>query len=270
MKKQATNETFQADKTPHQKHASLVVTAAFVLPSPSVEKLRHRGILFGADQSDKQAARQAMPERQEKFSLTPAQTQRWPLYADYLARHNGWSPPLLTRKPGPRRRQFDRLFAACGSLAFLRLTLPELDCWPLRSDDLPAFARPLLKSRVPDLLLPDSSYTVDLQRGGNTHAHIVTPASALLSEHHAQVLAAKHGPGGGCELGSLSHGVLMLDSPINRRRVARYVTRFPDGRGDEPGTEAYLDAIEDELQRLQTATKRAPRLGWECNLQRWV
>ena len=268
--KQARSETLQADRTP-KKRASFACDAAFDVPRPlAVEKLRHRAVLHDADQRDRQTARQPKPKRKPKLNLTSVQAQRCTVLTAHLILSDGWPPKLNTRNSAPRRRQLDKMHAAFGKLALLRLTFPELDSLPLRSEELAALVRALVNVRVPALLLPDSSYTVDVQRGqdGSTHAHMVTPASALLPEHLAWVLAARHGPGGGCELDSLAHGVLMLDSPLDRLKVAQYVTRFPDGRADVFGTDTYLDAVEDELKRLQTAARRAPRLSWEVNLQR--
>ncbi|WP_188974395.1 hypothetical protein, partial [Deinococcus aerolatus] len=160
--------------------------------------------------------------------------------------------------------------AAHGPLVLLRYHLDELNEWPLRSDDLPDEARPLIVRSAAELLRPGTPHTVNLQRGatGRTHWHPVAPLAGLWPEHAELVTAARHGPGGGCELlDGLAHGTVMWPAPVNRSIVAWYVTRHPDGRLDYPGTPDYLDALEDELRYLATRVSTSKRMGWEVRVR---
>jgi hypothetical protein len=232
-------------------------------------------VLWEADRRDEQTARSLEQQsRRKRPTLTPDEATTHLRLAVHLSTHDGW-PPSITRSYKARTRHLNALYAAHGPLVLLRYHLDELNEWPLRGDDLPAEARPLIKECAARLLLPGTPYTVDIQRGGlgRTHCHPVAPLSGLRPEHAALVTAARHGPQGGCELlDGQAYGVLLLPDPKNRSNVARYVTRHPDGRLDHPGTPDHLDALEDELsytaaRALIHKPRRAKRMGWEVGVR---
>ncbi len=236
------------------------------------ELLHVLGVLREADLRDEQAARSLDWQSQhQRITLTPEQASHFPLLARHLSDSGGW-PPSVTRSYAPRTRHLNAMHATHGPLVLLRYHLDELNEWPLRSDELRAEARPLTEESATRLLLPGTPHTVNVQRGsrGRTHWHPVAPLAGLLPEHAALVNAAQHGPRGGCELlDGLAYGVLILPGPENRRTVARYVTRHPDGRHDHPGTLEALEALEDELRYAsQPQGRPRKRLGWEVGVRR--
>lgn len=207
--------------------------------------------------------------KRERVTLSPALAPAYPLLSRHLDTHDGWPPPV-TRSAAARIRHLDALYAAFGPLVLLRLSLPALDALQLHSREMSSAARDLVDDRLVFLVLSGAVYTVNLQRGadGGIHAHIVVPL-AFLEESCGQVIAAApHGPGGGCDIHhAVAHGVMIRSTKTDRVKVARYVSRHPDGRLDDPTSTAYLDALEAELHRK---AQRLPRvqLGWKRRIPR--
>ncbi|WP_194165427.1 hypothetical protein, partial [Deinococcus terrestris] len=171
-----------------------------------------------------------------------------------------------------RLRHLNGMYDAYGPLVMLRLSLPALDAYPLYSKDMSTRSRAAVLSVMRDLSGKHTVYTSDVQRGeqgqlqAGTHAHPVTPLILLPDDYRDRLQAAPHGSGGGTELPRhAAHGVVILPTADDREAVARYVTRHPDGRLDNPNSPVYLQALEDELRRL--AQKNQPvKLGWSKNV----
>lgn len=226
--------------------------------------LRIRAVLHEGERRDKLARR---GRKHQPLTLTPQQQQRRPLLTAYLATHDGW-PPSVTRSHAARLRDLNTLHAAYGPLVLLRVRLDTLDSLPLKCPELVELARQVIGCALEELARPATPYAASVQREphGGTHAHLTTPLAYLRPAYAAQVQAARAGPGGGCLLlNGEAHAVLMRDAPSHRERVARYTTRDPDGRLDTPGTDAYLDALEEELGRKASGCS-AVRLGWSSGL----
>ena len=205
--------------------------------------------------------------------LSDEQCAVLPRAAAHLDAHQGW-PQIPRRSHKPRLRHFQTLQNDNGGpLALLRVSLPELDQYPLRSADLAAEVKSVLYTRLSGLLLLDSPLTVDVQRGrarpwksGGTHAHACTRLACLAPDARAQVDAARHGPGGGTLLlGGLAHGVVVRDTPTDLERTARYVVLPPVSELNQYGTWAFLEALESELERKERKEKRV-RLAWTVGL----
>ena len=245
---------------------------------PRLADLEHRAVLRNALRNDKLSVRSKQQARKHPpITLTLGQARRYPLLASYLDAHGGW-PNLPRRRAGPRLAQLEAMHKAYGHVVLLTVALPDLNGLPLDSRELADAARCLLPQVLADLLDPDApytGYTSDLQRGGlgGMHAHVLTPLEALLPELQAQVWAAPHGPNGGCELlGSLAHAVVICNTPANRAKVARYVSRGSDSDLDDPSNlPAYLAALErrlDRLTRQRAGTFTPGRMSWEEGVRR--
>lgn len=229
--------------------------------------LRVRAVLF----EDAKARRAKMGGRKHgQIFFDTDQALRWPTLARWVANHDGW-PPSVARSSAARLRHIQAIRAAFGPVVLLRLKLPELNSFPLKSAATAAGARRAAKvhlARFGGGLLP-AAWTVNVQSGehfGGTHAHILLPLASLTSSWAALIDAAPHGRGGGLELDSIAHAVVVGAVAADLKRVAAYLSRDPDGRLDTPGTDAYFDALEAEL--LRKASKvRSVRLGWESGLK---
>ncbi|MEF2280492.1 hypothetical protein V3W47_19550 [Deinococcus sp. YIM 134068] len=222
--------------------------------------LRQRAVLHEGRRRDELARR---GRKHQPLNLTPDQARRLPHLAAHLAAHDGWPPPV-SRVSEARRQDLDAMHAAHGALVLLTLVLDALDELPLKGEEMAGLSRAVVDCALEELTLPGTPYAATTQRGpcGGTHAHPVVPLAHLRPEHAALVRAARPGPGGGCDLlGGQAHGVLILDGVQDRRKVAAYISRNPDSRLDQPGTDAYLEALEDELSR-KARGGRAPRLSW--------
>lgn len=221
--------------------------------------LRIRAVLHEGERRDKLARR---GRKHQPLSLTPQQQHRRPLLTVHLATHDGW-PPKITRDHLARLKALNTMHTKHGPLVLITVGLDSLDALDLKSRELVELALSILDCALDELAQRRAPHTASIQRGtcGGTHVHLVIPLACLRPEYAALITAARAGPGGGCPLlEGEAHGVLMLDAPSNRERVARYLSRDPDARLDEPGSVAYLDALEDELTR-KAAGHRSPRLG---------
>ena len=221
--------------------------------------LRTRAVLHEGERRDKLARR---GRKHQPLTLTPQQQQRRPLLTVHLAAHDGW-PPKITRDHLPRLKALNAMHTKHGPLVLLTVALDSLDALPLKSRELVELALSILDCALDELAQRRVPHTASIQRGscGGTHWHLVIPLAYLRPEYAAVITAARAGPGGGCDLlDGQAHGVLMLDAPSNREKVARYLSRDPDARLDEPGTVAYLNALEEELTRKADG-HRSPRLG---------
>lgn len=234
------------------------------------EILRHRAVLYEGkvrDLATEQALeRQQYQRKHQRLNLTREQEDAYPALCQHLALHDGW-PPTVSRKSKARVRQLDALYDAYGPLVLLRLALPELDELPVYSPVMSRSARQVTAERL-DSLLVRPVYTADVQRGADfgTHSHHCTPLSFLAEPYQQLVNAAPHGPCAGYELSDqAAHGVVMLNAAIDRRKVASYITRHPDGRLDDSTTALYLAALEDELNRKAQGGP-VVRLGWTKNV----
>lgn len=225
------------------------------------DRQRTRAVLREGELRDRQYSR---AKKRLRLDLTPDEASARPLLAQHLE-VSGNFPPNTKRSAASRTRQLHAMFDAYGPLVFLRFALPALDAYALHDKDLPALARDALSDKVWGLVDNDAPHTVDIHRGaeGGTHAHMVTPLCFILDESREQVDAAPHGIRGGLELSYFAgHAVVMGNTSKDRERVAAYVRCHPDARLKEPGTPAYLDALEDELRRKGEGL-RFGRLGWD-------
>jgi hypothetical protein len=241
------------------------------LKTRTPEILRHRAVLHEGRVRDL-ATEQALERQQQyqrkhqRLGLTREQEDAYPALCQHLALHDGW-PPTVSRKSKARVRQLDALYDAYGPLVLLRLALPELDELPVYSPAMSRSARQVTAERLNSLLVRPV-YTADVQRGADfgTHSHHCTPLSFLAEPYQQLVNAAPHGPCAGYELSDqAAHGAVMLNAAIDRRKVASYVTRHPDGRLDDSTTALYLAALEDELNRKAQGGP-VVRLGWTKNV----
>lgn len=236
------------------------------------QRLRERGVLHEARIADLAYQRAlAAQQRDRRLDLLPHQHDLYPVLDGHLDTHDGYPPPV-TRRHGARLKHINAMHAVHGSVALLRFSLPALDAYPLYSRDMSRAARAAVLEVMRDLSGKRHSYTADLQRGAaghaqtGTHAHVCTPLILLPDEYRDGIQAAPHGSGGGIELPRhAAHGVLILPTAADREAVARYVTRHPDARLDDPTRPAYLQALEDELVRL---ARKDPvvKLGWSKNV----
>jgi hypothetical protein len=227
-------------------------------------------VLYEGDRRDEQYARSRKGRKHPPLMLAAELLEGRPLLAKHLPTCDGW-PPKITRRSNTVLLNLNAMFTAHGPLVLLRIALDPLDAVPLRSPEMGSLARDLLPAYLAALLLPDAPYACSIKRGvyGLTHCHLVTPEAFLAEPHASLVNAAPHGPGKGCDLlDSVAHGVVILDTPKDRQRVAVYISRHPDERLDTPGTLAYLDALEEELKHREELKLKvegavaAARLSW--------
>lgn len=232
----------------------------------SYQKIRDVGVLRDGYLHDL-AYERSLAARGRRIVLTDEQRPLYPLLDPYLDTHDGYPPPV-TRRHGARLRHLNSLHAAHGSIILMRLSLPDLNAYPLYSRDMSKKSRPAVLDVMRDLSGKRASYTADIQRGAagqlqkGTHGHIVTALDLLPDDYREAVYAARHGPGGGIELPRhAAHATVIRSALADREKVARYVTRHPDGRLDTRSGPDYLQALEDELQRL-AAKNPVVKLGW--------
>lgn len=226
--------------------------------------LRTRAVLHEGHRRDELARRS---RKHQPLTLTLEQARRCPRLAAHLTAHDGW-PPSITRSSAARLLDLNALHAVHGSLVLLTVNLDVLDDLPLKSSAVGTLARSMTACFLEELAQPGVPYTAAAQRGehGGTHAHLTPPLTHLHPKHAALVLATRPGPGGGCDLlDGQAHGVLIRNSLRDRRKVAAYLSRDPEGRLDLPGTDAYLDALEEELER-KAHGHRSPRLSWSSGV----
>ncbi len=234
------------------------------------DQLRHRAVLHEGKRRDEQHARSKRGRKHQPLMLAAELLEARPLLAQYLATHDGW-PPKITRRSNTMLLNLDAMHAAHGPLVLLRIKLVRLDPYPLYSPKLLNGARIRIVCYLGIFAHPDAPRTCKIARGvcGGTHTHHVFPLAFLAEPYASLVSAAPHGPGGGCELANgFVHGVVILDTPKDRERVAAYISRHPDERLDTPGTLAYLDALEDDLRHKEALKLKvegavaAARLSW--------
>ncbi len=229
--------------------------------------LRVRAVLF-EDSKARQSKTRGRKHGQIFFDAD--QALRWPTLALWLVNNANWPPPVA-RSSKARLRHIQAMRAAFGHVVLLRIKLPELDCFPLKSAATAAGARRAVEANLTRLgggSLP-AAWTVNVQAGehfGGAHAHILLPLASLTSSWATLIDAAPHGRGGGLELDSRVHAVVLGKTALDSERTASYLSRDPDGRLDTPGTAAYFDALEAELLR-KAAKARRVRLGWESGLK---
>lgn len=229
--------------------------------------LRVRAVLF---EDSKARQVKTRGRKHEPIFFDADQALRWPTLALWLVNNANWPPPVA-RSSKARLRHIQTMRATFGHVVLLRIKFPELDCFPLKSAATAAGARRAVEAdlkRFGGGLLP-AAWTVNVQLGehfGGAHAHILLPLTSLAPSWAALIDAAPHGRGGGMELDSRVHAVVIGKATADLKRVAAYLSRDPDGRLDTPGTEAYFDALEAELLR-KAAKARRVRLGWESGLK---
>jgi hypothetical protein len=230
------------------------------------DRLRERAVLHEGERRDEQYARTKKGRKHQRTLLSAEvlEEKGFPLLAQHVTACNGWFPPI-TRSSTSTRRNLDAMRAIHGPLVLLRLRFGMVDALPLKSPEVRDMVRELLPVYFDILTLPDAPYTCSVKRGacGTTHAHLGLPLAFLAEPYASLVNAARHGSGGGLELlGDLVHGVVILDTPQDRARVATYLSRDPDERFDVPGTLAYLEAHEEALKRKVEGALAAVRLSW--------
>ncbi|EYB67405.1 hypothetical protein DEIPH_ctg042orf0004 [Deinococcus phoenicis] len=225
--------------------------------------LRRRAVLYEAHRHTDARAR-----KHTRFCLLPHVADELPALSLHLDITDGY-PPNVARSAAARIRHLNGMFTKHGPLVLLRFSLPALDAYPLHERTLVTEAREAVADALFGLLADDAPYTVDIHRGaeGGTHAHAVTPLAFVLEDWRGLLADAPHGPGGGRDLPFLAgHGVVIRNTARDRARVAAYVRRHPDGRLWTPGTEDYLHALEDELQRKHMGLP-LPRLAWDAGVR---
>lgn len=238
------------------------------------DQLRHRAVLHEGKRRDEQHARSKQGRKHQPLMLAAELLEARPLLAKYLATHDGW-PPKITRRSNTMLLNLDAMHAAHGPLVLVTFKFHMLDGYSLYSPWLLVRARALVKACFDRLAHPKAPYTAKIARGacGLTHGHHALPLAFLAEPYASLVNAAPHGPGGGCDLANgFVHGVVILDTPKDRQRVAAYISRHPDERLDTPGTLAYLDALEDDLRRKEELRLKvegavaAGRLSWTSSV----
>jgi hypothetical protein len=175
-----------------------------------------------------------------------------PLVQGHVTRHGVL--PSVTRSKSKmvgRIRRAEWLFSEHGELVFLRLSLPDLDGLPLRSEATRQRARELVAARLKGYAPGLGAHDVAVQRGkhGGTHAHVLLPLAALAPLLRRAAAKAPAGCGGGVEPFAGVHVVRVGDSPEDRAAVAVYMGKDPDGRFglEDPSHPDYLAALEDLL-----------------------
>ncbi len=237
------------------------------------DQLRHRAVLHEGKRRDEQHARSKRARKHQPLVLTAEQLETHPLLARHLATHDGW-PPKVTRRSNTMLLNLDAMHTAHGPLVLVTFKFHMLDGYSLYSPWMLGRARALVNACLDRLALPKAPYTAKIARAacGLTHGHHALPLAFLPEPYASLVNAAAHGPGGGCDLvgNGFIHGVVILDTPKDRERVAAYISRHPDERLDTPGTLAYLDALEDDLRHREALRLKvegaAGRLSWSCNV----
>lgn len=228
--------------------------------------LRDRAVLWEGQRRDELFERS---RKHPRIYLTAPQKRHLHQLTAHLSANKDW-PPKITREPTARLEALDAMFDEDGPLVLLTVSLDTLNALPLKSQELKELAVSIIDCALEELAHPRAPHTASIQRGicGGTHVHLGIPLGHLRPEYADLICAARHGPGGGCLLrDGEAHGVLMLDPPENREKLAWYLARDPDARLDEPNDGIYLDALEEELTR-KASGHRSPRLGWTRGVRR--
>lgn len=234
------------------------------LERPKSQQLRTRAVLYEADRADDHAQNQR-GRKHQPILLALVNPDRWPLLAAYLLKHqskigyDGW-PPGITRSSAARRKQLDRMHAAHGPLALVRLTLLDLEGFPLKSPELKAAARVQVDNLTAELLRPRTCYSLSLHRASATHAHMVNPVSGLLKPYSDLLVKARPGTNS-LVLEGRAHVEQIVDSEADYARTAQYLSDDPNSHLRDPNGPGYFDALESELLRKATQQKTV-RLAW--------
>ncbi|AZI45368.1 hypothetical protein EHF33_20880 (plasmid) [Deinococcus psychrotolerans] len=214
---------------------------------------------------DEQAAR-ARQSKNRWLAPTAVQEETLPHLCHYLMTHGGWLPSVPRGNPQARVKRLEAMYSAHGPLVLLTTELHSLNCLGLQTVALARRGKSRTMTMLKKLTVSACPFDAVLQRGGffeGTHSHVVLPLSFFNAEAQALLLAAPRGSGGGCQLKSGVHGVVIGDTSQDRQRVAGYLNRHPDGRLYLPlHRSECLAAYEELLLRRKRKVRSKVRLAW--------
>lgn len=242
------------------------------IPVGGERRLRDRALSWERQQEESQYTRRngkpqahtLLPDLallHDRPFIAEAVTQRGVLPS--FARSASKIKPRITRAHAMHRHG--------GELAFLRLSLRELDGLPLRAPETVKQARGLVADFLSAFAPAAIAYDVALQRGEleGTHVHVLLPLAFLTAPLQAAARNHRAGKGGGAEVLPGLHVCRVANTRKDRGNVAAYMGREPDARLglEDPSSAAYLDALEELLQHR--ASGKRSQLTWKRLPSAW-
>ncbi|BDP41037.1 hypothetical protein DAETH_10060 [Deinococcus aetherius] len=228
-----------------------------------VELLHDRDLRYEGDRRDQQYKRAwtatggHFPRRALPDPLTPEQE----FYFNALAqvRRYGGEPRCEPGRAVGFIRELDRMYREHGTLVLLTLRLLHLDgeslYWSGGREALVSGSKWAMTGLLSVKGKRIRSMLTVIERGlqDNTHQHSATHLSGLCASYQKALLEAPRGlgAGAGVELAPGLHGVIVGDTPQDRKALAQYIRKFPDARARLPtDDELHLEMLNEIAEHM--------------------